>query len=130
MNYAMRSPAGMLAAASLIATISGPIHAAETPAPATDAKEAPGAAPARSPWLLMPTFSTNPKLGNAFGGMAAYVTKFDPDSQASLFGLSGQYTDTDSAIVALLARTSFGADHHRLSAYIIAGKIKNDYDDF
>ena len=130
MIYAMRSPARMLAAACLIATISGRIHAADASAPATGAQEAPGAAAARSPWLLMPTFSTNPKLGNAFGGMAAYVTKFDPDSQASLFGLSGQYTDTDSAIVALLARTSFGADHHRLSAYVIAGRIKNDYDDF
>ena len=77
----------------------------------------------------MPTFSSNPKLGTSLGAMGAYVTKFDAESQVSLIGLSGQYTDTDSAVVAAIARTSFGADHHRLSMYVIAGEIKNDYDD-
>ena len=62
--------------------------------------------------------------------MGAYVTKFDPESQVSIFGLSAQYTDTESATVAAIARTSFGADHHRISMVAVAGKIKNDYDDY
>ena len=129
MNGAIHRSA-IFGTACLLAALCGPVFAADaqgTEAGAPAAAEAPAA---RSPWLVMPTFSTNPKLGTAFGGMAAYVTKFDAESQASLFALSGQYTDTDSAILALVGRTSFGADHHRISAYIIAGKIKNDYDDF
>jgi hypothetical protein len=130
MKFAIRGFTGMLGAACVLATLSGTGHAADAPGSEAGVTPASQESKARSPWLLMPTFSTNPKLGTAFGFMAAYVTKFDAESQASLFGLSGQYTDTDSAIVALLARTSFGADQHRLSAYIIAGRIKNDYDDF
>ena len=84
---------------------------------------------ARSPWLLLPTFSSNPKLGNVVGGMGAYVTKFDPKSQVSIFGLSAQYTDTDSATAAAIARTSFRDDHHRISMVAVGGRIKNDYDD-
>src|SRR5436190_14197621 len=84
----------------------------------------------RSPWLFLPTFSSNPKLGNAVGGMAAYVTKFDPKSQVSIFGLSAQYTDTESATATLFARTSFSEDQHRISMVLVCGRIKNDYDDF
>jgi hypothetical protein len=62
--------------------------------------------------------------------MGAYVTKFDPGSQVSIFGLAAQYTDTDSATAAAIGRTSFGADHHRISMLAVAGKIKNDYDDY
>lgn len=78
----------------------------------------------------MPTFSSNPKLGTTLGGMAAYVKKFDAKSQVSIFGLSAQYTSTDSATVGALARTSFGEDHHRISAYAVGGRVKNDYDDY
>ncbi len=78
----------------------------------------------------MPTFSSNPKLGTSLGGMGAYVTKFDPQSQVSILGLSAQYTNTDSATVAAIARTSFGADHHRISMVAVGGRIKNDYDDY
>jgi hypothetical protein len=135
----MHGFAGILCATCLLATLGGAVHAAEpqspdaqTPDAQTSEAEAQhvGQPPAtRSPWLLMPTFSSNPKLGNSLGVMGAYVTKFDAESQASLVGLSGQYTDTDSAVIAAIARTSFGADHHRLSMYVIAGEIKNDYDD-
>ena len=64
------------------------------------------------------------------GGMAAYVTKFDLKSQVSIFGLSAQYTDTESATAALIARTSFSEDQHRISMVLVGGQIKNDYDDF
>ena len=83
-----------------------------------------------SPWLLVPTLSSNPKLGTSLGGMGAYMYYFDPQSQASLFGASAQYTSTDSVIASLFAKTSFDADHHRLSALVAGGNIKNDYDDF
>ena len=120
----------MPGATCLLVTLGGLGYAADAPSSEAEAQPAEQAPVEKSPWILMPTFSSNPKLGNAFGAMGAYVTKFDAKSQVSLFGLSGQYTDTDSVTVAAVARTSFGADHHRLSAYAIVGKIKNDYDDF
>jgi hypothetical protein len=83
-----------------------------------------------SPWLIVPTFSSNPKLGTSLGLMAAYMHYFDEKSQVSMFGVNGMYTSTDSAIVALLVKTSWSADHHRLLVIAPNGIIKNDYDDF
>jgi hypothetical protein len=130
MRRAIHGPVGTLAAACLLAIMNDAVHAAETQAAEAESQPSAQPAAARSPWLFMPTFSSNPKLGTSIGAMGAYVTKFDPESQVSLIGLSGQYTDTDSAVVAAIARTSFGADHHRASMYVIAGEIKNDYDDY
>jgi hypothetical protein len=95
---------------------------------ATHAQDAP--AEPSSPWVLLPTFSNNPKLGTAVGGIAAYLKKFDAQSQLSVFGASAQYTSTDSATAALFARTSFSADHHRITALAVGGLVKNDYDDY
>ncbi len=119
-----------LGAACLLATSSSAVNAADTQAskPETQTSEQPPVA--RSPWLVLPTFSSNPKLGTSLGAMGAYVKKFDPESQVSLFGLTAQYTDTDSATAAALARTSFRADHHRIAALVVAGRIINDYNDF
>jgi len=83
-----------------------------------------------SPWLLVPVVSSNPKLGTSFGGLGAYVRQFDPDSRVSLFGLTYQYTSTHSTVAAVVARTSFGADHHRIVALAAAGFIKNEYEDY
>ena len=88
------------------------------------------AKPAASPWLLVPTFSNNPKLGTAVGALAGYLKSFDPQSQASIFAASAQYTSTDSATLALFARTSFAADHHRVLVFALGGMIRNDYDNF
>jgi Omp85 superfamily domain len=85
---------------------------------------------AESPWLLVPTLSSNPKLGTSVGGMAGYMYYFDPQSKVSLFGASAQYTSTGSLIAGLFAKASFGADHHRLLAAVAGGNIKNDYEDF
>ena len=85
---------------------------------------------AASPWILLPTFSNSPKLGTSVGGMAAYMTQFDPQSQVSILGANVQYTSTNSATVSLFARTSFGGDRHRLSLGAVGGLIKNDYDDY
>jgi hypothetical protein len=84
----------------------------------------------RSPWLIVPVFSSSPKLGTSFGGLGAYIHTFDPDSRVSLFGVSYQYTSTHSQIAAAFARTSFGADHHRMMVVAPFGHIKNDYDDY
>jgi hypothetical protein len=83
-----------------------------------------------SPWLLVPVVSSNPKLGTSFGGLGAYLRQFDPDSRVSLFGVTYQYTSTHSTVAAAVARTSFGADHHRIVGIVAAGFIKNEYDDY
>jgi len=87
-------------------------------------------ADAPSPWLLVPVFSSSPKLGTAVGGLTAYLHVFDAGSRVSLFGVTYQYTSTHSQIAAAFARTSFGADHHRIVAIAAFGLIKNDYQDY
>ena len=84
----------------------------------------------RSPWLLVPVFSSSPKLGTAIGGLGAYMHVFDPSSRVSLFGLMYQYTTTHSQIASAFARTSFGADHHRTVTLVAFGHIANDYSDY
>jgi hypothetical protein len=83
-----------------------------------------------SPWLILPVVSSNPKLGTAGGVFGAFLRTFDPGSRVSLFGMVYQYTSTHSSIAAAFARTSFGADHHRIVAVIAGGLIKNDYEDY
>lgn len=83
-----------------------------------------------SPWLVLPTFSSNPKLGTSLGAMAAYLHYFDKGSKVSMFAVNALYTSTDSAVGAVIAKTSSGADHHRVIALAAGGLIKNDYADF
>lgn len=97
--------------------------------PSPDAPPQPAAA-APSPWLLVPVFSSSPKLGTAGGGLAAYLHVFDPGSRVSLFGLTYRYTSTHSQVGGVFARASFGADHHRVVGLAVLGNIKNDYDDY
>ncbi len=100
---------------------------AQAPQPDASAQPAPEA---RSPWLLVPMFSSSPKLGTAVGGLGAYMKVFDPASRVSLFGASYRYTSTHSQIFTAFARTSSGADHHRIVAITALGHIKNDYEDY
>jgi len=83
-----------------------------------------------SSWLVLPVVSSNPKLGTSGGALGAYLPQFDPASRVSLIGVMYQYTSTHSSIAAAFARTSFGADHHRIVAFVAAGLIKNDYEDY
>jgi hypothetical protein len=83
-----------------------------------------------SPWLLVPTFSLNPKLGFSLGAMAGYLHYFDEKSQVSMFGVGAQYTSTESTILAAFGKASFDQDHQRLIVFLGGGIIKNDYDDF
>ena len=84
----------------------------------------------KSPWLLAPVFSSNPKLGTSVGALAGYLHSFDEKSRPSIFALSGQYTSTDSIVAGAIARASWDEDHHRLIAGLMYGNIKNDYDDY
>ena len=98
--------------------------------PSADAQTQPSEPKERSPWLLVPMFSSSPKLGTAFGGLGAYMHVFDPESRVSLIGASYRYTSTHSQIFGAFARTSSGADHHRVVVIAVLGQIKNDYDDY
>jgi hypothetical protein len=102
---------------------------AQQPPPDASAQP-PAAKEAPSPWLLVPVFSSSPKLGTALGGLGAFLHVFDPESRVSLFGLSYQYTSTHSQVASAFARTSFGADHHRIVVIAVLGQIKNDYEDY
>jgi len=79
---------------------------------------APEKAGPESPWVLLPIISSNPKLGTSLGALGAYLHYFDEGSQASMFGITAQYTSTGSTVGGAFANTSFGADHHRLVAFV------------
>ena len=121
-----------------VCAVAASAQQSEAPAPVPGAVAAPTeqgsdqaeARPRSSPWLLVPLVSSNPKLGTSFGGMGAYLHVFDPGSRVSMFGVNYQYTSTHSTIAAAFARTSFGADHHRIIVVAAFGYIKNDYEDF
>jgi len=93
--------------------------------PATDPQQE-----KESPWLVVPTFSLNPKLGGSLGAMAAYMHYFDEKSRVSMFGIGGQYTTTDSIIASLFAKASWNEDTSRAILLLAGGNIKNDYDDY
>jgi hypothetical protein len=113
----------------LIALASSASAYAQQPSPDPSAPSAAADEPG-SPWLLVPVFSSSPKLGTAVGGLGAYLHVFDPSSRVSLFGVMYQYTSTHSQVAGAFARTSFGADHHRTVTLVGFGRIKNDYDDY
>jgi len=84
----------------------------------------------KSPWLLAPIFQSNPKLGTSVGALAGYLHYFDEKSRPSIFALLGQYSDTDSIVAGMQARTSFDEDRQRLIAGMVYGYVKNDYSDY
>src|SRR6476661_10098686 len=124
MRYLVRQLSMLLVAAGLSATA-----LAQQPSPDVAAQPA-AEKEARSPWLLVPMFSSSPKLGTAIGGLGAYMHVFDPKSRVSLFGATYRYTSTHSQIFSAFARTSSDADHHRIVLIAAFGLIKNDYDDY
>jgi hypothetical protein len=83
-----------------------------------------------SPWLLAPLLALNPKLGFSVGAIVGYMFYCDEKSKFSMIGVNGQYTSTGSVIAALVAKLSFGEDHHRIIGLALAGNIRNNYDDF
>jgi hypothetical protein len=111
-----------------ISAASPALAAPQQPEPAKADEAKPAKPP--SPWLLVPIVSSNPKLGTVFGGLGAYLRTFDAGSRVSLFGVTYQYTTTHSTVAGAFARTSFGADHHRIVGIAVFGYIKNDYEDY
>jgi hypothetical protein len=101
-------------------------------APAASAQPAEGAVEKmeKSPWLLAPIFSSNPKLGTAVGALGGYIHYFDEKSRPSIFAVQGQYTSTESIIAGAMARASWDEDRQRLIAGLVYGYVKNDYDDY
>lgn len=80
-----------------------------------------------SPWLGTPLISSNPKLGTTLGGLGAYMIKFDEDSPASMMGVFGMYSNTDSYVYGVFGNTYFNRDQQRVLAGYAEGNIKNDY---
>jgi hypothetical protein len=130
--------ASVIGAIMLASAVTGPTAFAQQTSPAGDdsSKVATSgtqdAQPADrpSPWMAVPLVASNPKLGTSVGALGAYVTVFDPGSRVSLLGVMYQYTSTESSIGGVFARTSFGADHHRVIGIAAFGSIKNDYQDY
>jgi hypothetical protein len=85
---------------------------------------------AESPWLIVPMFSVDPKLGTSLGVMAGYMHRFDEKSRLSMLAANAQYTSTGSTIGGVFGSASWAEDHHRLVSGVMGGKIKNDYDDY
>lgn len=83
-----------------------------------------------SPWLVTPLFSSDPKVGTAIGGMGGYLFKVDQKSTASIVGIGGNYSDTNSFTLGVFLRSYWDADNKRLMAMVVDGKIRNDYEDF
>lgn len=99
------------------------------PTEPTDATS-PQADETESPWLIVPRFSSDPKLGTSLGFLAGYLFKLDPKSTSSMAGATGTYSNTDSYIAGLFLRSYWDADSKRLTALVAGGKIRNDYSDF
>jgi hypothetical protein len=83
-----------------------------------------------SPWLLTPLITAEPKLGNTVGGLAAYIKKFDEQSNESMFGSFATYSDTDSWVVGFFADVYFDENQQKILAAALAGEINNEYEDF
>ena len=69
-------------------------------APIAHADEKPEATPEKesksSPWIITPLLSSDPKISTAGGALVAYVHQFDEKSPASMIGIAGTYSTTNS----------------------------------
>lgn len=83
-----------------------------------------------SPWLVTPLISSDPKLSTSIGGLASYLYNFDETSPASMFGITGTYSNTDSFFVVGFTQMFFDDDNQRVMAVLGNGTVHNDYDDY
>jgi hypothetical protein len=83
-----------------------------------------------SPWMLIPTLSVDPKLGNSLGVIAGYIHQFDPLSTPSMFIATFSSSNNDSTIAGLFGQMFFDEDRQKLVLGTVTGEINNDYDDF
>lgn len=114
---------------ALVMVLSMPLKAQTAemsgPAGATSEPESPP-----SPWLLVPRLSSDPKVGTSIGFLGAYLFSIDKKSTSSMVGVAGSYSDTDSVLGGIFARTFWDNDSRRLTAFAGGGRINNDYEDF
>ena len=61
-----------------------------------------------SPWLITPLLSSDPKISTAAGVLGGYVHEFDEESPASMFGVTGVYSTTDSWYASVFGMAFFG----------------------
>ena len=115
----MRFLHGLLLAAALLA-----------PASADESGTSDDGDDKESPWLLVPTASVDPKLGNSLGLMGGYIHRFDAASTPSMFIAAASKSDSDSTVQGLFGQMFFDEDRQKLVLGIFAGEINNDYDDF
>ena len=80
--------------------------------------------------MLVPTLSSDPKLGTSLGVMAGYLYQIDPESTQSMFAVSSSYSDNESTVSGLFGQIFFNRDRQKLVFGIAQGEINNDYDDF
>ncbi len=83
-----------------------------------------------SPLLLVPTFSSDPKLGTSVGVLGGYLFRFDDASEQSLIAFTASYSDNDSWMGGVFGTLFFDQDIQRLTLGIGRGKINNNYEDF
>ncbi|PKI15844.1 hypothetical protein [Colwellia sp. 12G3] len=84
----------------------------------------------KSAWLFTPLISSDPKLSTTIGLMSGYLKAFDKESPDSMFGLIGNYSNTDSYTLVGFGKAYFDKNNQRITAAIVRGEINNDYDDF
>jgi Omp85 superfamily domain len=120
---------GFCVTTALIATSMG-VSAQSTPGNTPSQDQDTAEQQHHSPWLLVPLVSSSPKLGTSFGGMAAYIMRFDEESSPSLIGLKATTSNTSSTVVGAGGKLFFHADRDRLAFGLVGGKVTNDYLDF
>ncbi len=83
-----------------------------------------------SPWLIVPTISSDPKLGTSIGVLGGYLYQFDEASTPSMFGVKTSYSTMDSTISAFFSQMFFDENRQKLILGHAQGIIQNDYNDF
>lgn len=97
---------------------------------ATTGQSQPASEKKDSPWMLVPIFTSDPKVGTSLGAMAGYLFKLDSESTSSMAGAMAIFSTTDSRIGGLFFRSFWDADSKRLDAIAASGIVNNDYSDF
>jgi hypothetical protein len=83
-----------------------------------------------SPWILVPTVSVDPKLGNSVGVLAGYIFKIDSESTSSMVFTTFSKSDSDSTVGGVFSQLFFDQDRQKLVLGVAGGNIDNDYEDF
>jgi len=122
---------------AVLSALSCVVHAQTSDAgPASDSSKPPTEGEtlvekqSRSPWLLVPLISSNPKLGTSLGGMVGYVTRFDEKSEPSMLGVQAQGSNTSSSTLSIGGKAYWNEGHERMVFGAVGGKVTNDYLDF